>query len=148
MSRMLDKYSVDGESGCWVWTGPKFTHGGYGRVNINRKAHRAHRLSWETVNGPVPSGMVVMHKCDRPACINPDHLAIGTQFENMRDMYAKGRGRPGYVAGEKVGTAKLRAEQARDIRTRRMSSRQFAKFYGVSQRAVISIWRGKTWKTA
>lgn len=81
-------------SGCHLWTGTVCKHG-YGR--IYRKGASpvlVHRVAWERVHGPIPAGLKVCHRCDTPSCVNPDHLFLGTQRDNLRDMYAKGRGRP------------------------------------------------------
>jgi len=144
--RFSSRFAKAGDADCWNWAGRKFKSG-YGKFSAGGEYRRAHRLAWEMRNGPIPDGMVVLHSCDNPACVNPAHLSIGTQRDNMRDMIAKGRARPGYVAGEKVGTSLLKTEQVQDIKTKRMSSRKFAALYGVSQRAVMAIWGGVTWKT-
>lgn len=82
----------DGLSPCWVWGG--FRHkSGHGQVSFGRgRPEYTHRLSWELHNGPVPEGMCVCHKCDVPACCNPEHMFLGTRADNMRDMWAKARG--------------------------------------------------------
>ena len=76
-------------SGCWEWPTTQTT-GWYGRFVIDGVEHYAHRLAYEWTYGPVPEGMYVCHRCDNPPCINPDHLFLGTQTDNMRDMLAKG----------------------------------------------------------
>lgn len=76
---------VDADT-CWEWAGNRNQHG-YGRLDTTY----AHRLSWEFHHGPIPDGLVVMHACDNPPCVNPWHLRLGTQVENMRDMARKGR---------------------------------------------------------
>lgn len=85
---------ADRTSGCWIWTALKNAKG-YGVVNYQYKTQLAHRLAWTLTHGPIPHGLYACHKCDTPACINPDHLFLGTQFDNMRDMAAKGRSRRG-----------------------------------------------------
>jgi HNH endonuclease len=86
---------VDPKTGCHVWRG-----GGrrtYGALMIT-----AHRLAWEMANGPIPEGMLVLHKCDNPRCCNPDHLCLGTQLDNMADMSRKGRARNRYTGKAKT----------------------------------------------
>lgn len=85
------------DRGCWEWRGnmirgtqPWPMH--YGRVKIDKRTVTAHRVSWMVHFGDIPSGLNVCHKCDNPSCVNPGHLFLGTQSQNMRDMGDKGRG--------------------------------------------------------
>ena len=75
---------------CWLWTAHTADFG-YGRMHIVGGPARTHRISWELHNGPIPAGMLVLHHCDNPPCVNPAHLFLGTAGDNMRDMVAKGR---------------------------------------------------------
>lgn len=75
---------------CWPWTGSK-QRKGYGTVNRFKRQWVAHRFAWEMMNGPIPEGMLVCHKCDNPPCCNPAHLFLGTNKENLMDCVAKGR---------------------------------------------------------
>lgn len=92
---------------CWLWTG--WRHKGYGVISINQDPVRAHRFSWELHNGPIPVGDVeicVLHHCDNPTCVRPDHLFLGTDADNAKDCIEKGRNSRGPEHGEKVRKAK------------------------------------------
>jgi hypothetical protein len=96
-------------SECVEWGGSK-DGSGYGQFRRRGKNFRAHRDAWEQANGrPVPDGMFVLHKCDNRACINPDHLFLGTNKDNMADMVSKGRSL--HRHGPKNPNAKLSASQ-------------------------------------
>lgn len=84
-------YIPEPMSGCWLWIGGVSYPPGYGRMT---RGQYAHRVSYEIHRGKIPVGMHVLHRCDNRLCVNPDHLFLGTQSDNMRDMMAKGRGRP------------------------------------------------------
>lgn len=83
---------LDGDD-CLEWTLSRDADG-YGQVSRGGRTQRAHRYMWEQVNGPIPTGMVLLHICDNPPCIRLDHLRLGTQAENVRDMLDKGRAKP------------------------------------------------------
>lgn len=76
------------EDGCWNWTRARYSSFGHGCY----RGKHAHRYAYESAFGPIPTGMLILHRCDNPACVNPEHLFVGTQGDNMRDMASKGRG--------------------------------------------------------
>lgn len=80
---------VEKTAECWLWLGP--TLQGYGMLGNKYPERRAHRYVWHLTRGRIPAGMVVMHKCDNPRCVRPDHLALGTQYDNILDCIRKGR---------------------------------------------------------
>lgn len=88
----MDRVEMVPFSGCWYWAGA--TNGRYGKLKLAGRLEYAHRVSYQTHYGPVPEGLMVLHRCDEPLCVNPDHLFLGTQTENMRDCIAKGRFSP------------------------------------------------------
>ncbi len=136
--RFWEKVDKSGE--CWLWTGAIFGPG-YGAFSpVRTQQVCAHRVAWELTNGPIPEGKNVCHRCDVRLCVNPAHLFIGTQAENLADMRAKGRqaapeahGRP----GEAHHNAKLTNQAVRDIRSRYaaggVSQKDLAAEYSVSQ---------------
>lgn len=97
--RFFSKVKIAGLNECWEWQAYKNKFG-YGLFNVNYYATMAHRVSWELNNGPIPKGLYVLHKCDNPCCVNPNHLWLGTYKDNMRDCVAKGR----YVSHNKNKT--------------------------------------------
>ncbi len=88
--RIRASSSIDETTGCWEWNLSKQSNG-YGQMKHEGKMKRAHRVSFEAFNGPIPSRMEVMHKCDNRGCVNPKHLSLGTHQANMIDMVEKGR---------------------------------------------------------
>lgn len=78
--------------GCWLWTGSK-NRQGYGETMFRKRHLRANRVAYELANGPIPEGLMVLHSCDNPPCVNPDHLFLGTGTDNMQDCIRKGRTR-------------------------------------------------------
>lgn len=144
--RLLSKSETNPFSGCWEWVAGKDTHG-YGQMKINGRKRLAHRVSYELYRGPIPDGILVCHDCDNPACINPDHLFLGTQTENMADMMSKGRGRKARLKGEDHSQAKLTESDVVAILSAKglVSQVALADQYGVSPSQIGNIHRGKAW---
>ena len=137
-------------SQCWLWQGGK-NPAGYGRFYIyGNVMHFAHRLSYELAFGDIQPGMVVMHKCDNPSCVNPNHLEIATQEENMLDKHFKGRQRyPGFSnVGSSNPAAVIDESQAAKIREEypSLSYAKLAGKYGISKSQVFRIVKGQSWK--
>ena len=143
MDRLLARCSKS--TGCWEWNGSSDAKG-YGRINIGNKPMLVHRTSWEVFRGPIPNGMYVLHRCDNPRCIRPEHLFLGDQQMNMDDKAAKKRHRYGVSRGSDHGCSKLTEKQVREIRASSGPSRIVAENYGISGRQVRDIRTLKSWK--
>jgi hypothetical protein len=167
----VDKSDVDG---CWLWTGA-LADGRYGVVKFDHRRLATHRVSWEMAYGPIPKGMNVCHRCDNTRCVRPSHLFLGTHTDNANDRHAKKRDAKGdrhgsrthpnalprgdahwqrrmpekAARGERVGNAKLTAEQVREIRTLRAGGRtlqSLADQFGVRVGNISAIVARQTWK--
>jgi len=129
---------------CWLWTAGK-TNGGYGKLTTYERVTKlAHRISWEIHFGEVPEGLCVLHHCDNPSCVRPDHLFLGTLNDNKQDCVVKER----HSRGEKVNTSKLTEEQVKEIRqacAQGANKSELAKRYGVDRSSIFRIARGETW---
>lgn len=155
---MSDEFwaNVDRSGDCWLWLGATQSASGgfrYGKF----KSQLAHRYSWALTNGPIPTGLFVCHHCDVPLCVRPEHLFVGTQADNMRDMAAKGRS----CVGERHGNAKLTWEDVESIRRRyepprsrdwgyatrskRVTLKSLAEEYGVDVKVIHKIVQGRAW---
>ena len=137
MQRFWDK--VDKSGDCWEWTGA--VGAGYGQISYQGKPVYAHRF----VSGPLSSSAVVLHRCDNKTCVNPDHLTISTQSENMSDMVAKDR----QAKGSDHRNAKLdegSAARVKDMLSMGVSQRVIADWFGVSQQLISRINTGINWK--
>lgn len=141
--------NVDKTPTCWLWTGPKTT-AGYGEFMVRpREWVYAHRYSSELTEGPIPKGVFVLHHCDVTLCVRPDHLFRGTHQDNMNDMWAKGRGRPGRLPGELHPAARLTELAVHEIRARKLAgetSKAVARDFGITAGHVNDIYSRKSWR--
>lgn len=128
---------------CIEWHGHR-NYAGYGIKWIGEKRYRAHRLAWVEAYGQIPNDLCVLHRCDNRACINPDHLFLGTRGDNAKDRDAKKRWHPRF--GEDNGFNKLTEKQARLIKYSSTASKILAARFGVHKETINAIRRGLTWK--
>jgi hypothetical protein len=132
---------------CWLWQGTK-NHYGYGQIKISENPVRfklAHRLSYEIHNEPITSKDVIRHSCDNPPCVNPHHLAKGTQADNIADKMAKGRYRAGNHQGNCNGRAIMTPDDVHKIRQSGESYAKLAEMFGVSKATIAAIVTRRNW---
>jgi hypothetical protein len=143
--RFVNKLS---DNECWEWTGNKVPNG-YGQFSLGKKSQGsegAHRVSWKLHNkAEIPHKWHVMHKCDNPSCVNPNHLTIGTAKQNTQDMIAKGRKRTVAPKGEGNGKSLLNEEKVRIIRSSTLNHAALGRELGVSPNCVRGVRIGRTW---
>jgi hypothetical protein len=146
MASLHDRFDAlihyEPNSGCWLWDG-HIVRGGYGAIRVaeTKKHIRAPRFSYERTKGPIPEGMVIRHKCDTPACVNPDHLETGSQADNARDSVSRNRTR----RGQNNPNAKLTLIQVAAIRADRRHYTIIAAEHGVSAATVCNVRKRKVW---
>jgi hypothetical protein len=145
--RFEEKFYKCGSNECWDWLHYK-DRDGYGSFYRDGITTGAHRASYELYVGVIPDGMKVCHKCDRPSCVNPSHLFLGSAKDNWGDMVAKGR--EVRARGERHGCAKLTWQDACKIRSLEGTASQagIAKQFGVTAMVVNRILRNRRWLSA
>ena len=174
LQNRIRKHVATAESGCWLWTGAKKPNG-YGNLTWVGKTLIAHRASYMAFHGPIPEGMNVCHHCDTPSCVNPAHLFLGNQADNIADMDAKGRrvnanisgaanpmhgkqhsastraqqsaAKRGMFTGSKHPKASITEDIARAVKQAKghMTAKAASALFGVSWHVVRNIWGGKSW---
>lgn len=148
--RFLTFVRKDESTGCWVWTGCTCGSGSvYSQFSYNGKLIKGHRYSWQHYNRQkIPNGMIVRHKCDNKMCVNPEHLLLGTQKDNVRDMDERGRRVVAFLSGEENPLSKYTAAQVREVMRLRQhghTALQVAGILKMGLSAVGSIIQGRTW---
>lgn len=145
------------DTGCHEWRG-NVNNDGYGVIRVNKKMVSVHRYAYERVFGKIPKGLLVCHKCDNRKCVNPDHLFLGTHYDNNHDRSLKGRSgvrvfsdaeRKRYsemFKGENQTNAKLTDKDAIEIFKSNLSHGLLAKLYGVSKSVITNIKNKKAWR--
>ena len=137
---------------CYVWRGSRRRQD-YGAMMVDQKEWAVHRLAWTAINGPIPDGIDVLHRCDNPPCVRIDHLFLGTHLDNMRDMMKKGRYRPPPTENSSRGVdhfrAKLSDERVRILRdgiSAGQSQAYFARLWSIDASTIHSAAHRKTWR--
>lgn len=155
--RFWDK--VDKSEDCWIWIAGSYNQGGYGAFGVRGRSQLAHRVSWVLTYGSIPIGALVLHHCDNPPCVRPDHLFLGTRAMNNRDRQAKGRSAIGDRHGFRVhpersakgmqnARSKLTTIQVRTIRgliDEGFSLSWIARGFRVSHSTIGAIRDGRSW---
>lgn len=145
LKRNYEKFVVKIQNDCWKWNGS--TSSGYGNFCYKGKIIKAHRASWILHNGSIPESMFVLHKCDIKSCTNPEHLFLGDNTDNMRDMASKGR--TGVSLGEKNPASVLTVQQVIEIKKlleMGINVPRLSKDFKVSKSTIGCIKYGVTWK--
>lgn len=149
---------VEKTTGCWIWTGSrdKMGYGRYRGVKYRLSpCALAHRISWLIEHGSLDPSLCVLHRCDNPPCVRPDHLFLGTKADNTEDMITKGRGNNGArpyesrTHGTRNAQARINEEQAVAIRKRVLAGerqKDLASEYRLSVQAVNAIVKGRSWR--
>lgn len=145
-NRLLKRFEakINKTDSCWIWQGGRLRDG-YGAFTLEGKTISAHRMSYQIFKGPIQGGLWVLHNCDNPACVNPDHLRLGARIDNSKDMVSRGRS----LIGEKANRSKLSYADVSKIKrllSDGVKHRQIAGIYNVSHSVITDINTGKSWK--
>lgn len=144
VNRFWSKVKGGNPNECWEWQRGK-THDGYGVFGLHRKNMRAHRVAWKIINGKIPTNLHVLHRCDNPGCVNPAHLFLGTNDDNIADRQAKKR----QAKGTGINCVRLTENDVLKIRVmlaNGISERKVANIFGVSRGAIQGIKYNITWR--
>ena len=140
IARFFSRVDVAKQTECWFYTGAADSTG-YGIFTHNKRKYGAHRFSYILFHGEIPKDMLIRHRCDNPACVNPHHLETGTTFDNIMDRVLRNRS----AKGTGNGRSKLLESDIKKILSDPRSSIQVAPDYGVSNSVILNVRSGKSW---
>ncbi len=147
--RFWEKVQKDSDDKCWKWIGGKFSNG-YGQFYKNPCKITAHRFSYELANGEIDKNLKVCHTCDNPICVNPNHLFVGTQKDNIQDMIKKKRHNFNDAIGINNGRSIVNEVEVKEIRQKykegNISYKKLAKKYNLSETQTMRIVKRESWK--
>jgi hypothetical protein len=157
--RLFQKVHICQRTDCWIWMG-RLDHHGYGQMSVKDGMVRAHRVSFELHNGPIPDGMKVRHTCDNQRCVRPTHLELGAQLDNIADRVTRQRSATGHqngthtrpeaiARGERNGQARLTEATVLEIRglaALGWSQPRLARHFGVGRNTIWAVLNGVTWR--
>lgn len=140
--------NINIENNCWIWK-KHLNHCGYGTITHNNKKYLSHRLSYLIFKGKIPKDLYVLHTCDNPPCVNPDHLWTGSQFDNMLDMKQKNRSSKGLIrAGQNNPKSKLKNKDInviKDLYKNGTKVKEISKMFNVYWTTIYKILNNETW---
>jgi len=149
--RLNSKFIKDPKTQCWNWKND-LNKDGYGRITVSGKRYYAHRFSWIVHNGEIPADLYVLHKCDNPRCVNPKHLFLGTQKDNMADKESKGRSNNiknlKKITGSKNGASYITEAivlEIRKLHSEGVNQKDLARQFGIGNATVWAIVHRHSW---
>lgn len=151
VERFNNRYEVDEETGCWLWTGYVKDGTGYGEMSVNGSNYGAHRISYTIRYGDIPDGDWVLHKCHNKTCVNPEHLYLGDVKANVQDSIEEGSFWNGVALnrGEDVDNSKLTEDDVREIKRLKrdtdMTHKEVAERFETTPPNITAILNGRSW---